>query len=209
MWDPTEHDLTDEELWRRATAGDGDAFGTIYDRHVDAVFRHCRRLSPNDAEDATSVVFLEAWRNSRRVNFVAGSARPWLLVVATNVVRNTTRARRRYERLLARLPSPEAVSDVADEVVANLMEINRTDRLHRAIRGLRRAEREVIALCDLAQLTQADAALALAIPIGTVKSRLTRARAHLKQALSDAAGGAATSVPPRVATITDTQGGNP
>ncbi len=199
-------DLTDEQLCHRAISGDGEAFGVIYDRHVDAVLRHCRRLGSPDAEDMASVTFLEAWRNVRRVNFVDGSARPWLLVVATNVVRNSSRARRRYAQLLSRLPMPDSVGDVADEVVMRIDEIESARRVQAAIAGLRSAEREVIALCDIAEVPYAEAATALGVPVGTVKSRLSRARDRLRRALNepDAAGAAQHS-----AAFSQLRGGTP
>lgn len=180
-------DAADELLWGEAVAdGRGVAFGEVFDRHVQAVYRQCRRLSATvcDAEDLTSLVFLEAWRRRDRVRFVDGSVRPWLLVTATNVARNAARARRRYDAVLARLPHDTTAADVADEVVDSLAALERSERLRAALASLRRHESEAIAMCDLAELSYADAAAALHVSVGTVKSRLSRGRAHLRAAFS-------------------------
>lgn len=131
------------------------------------------------------MVFLEVWRRRARVRFVNGSLRPWLLVTATNLARNASRARRRYEALLARLPHGEIAGDVADQVVDDMTAHEDVARLGAALAGLRKAESEAIALCDLAEMSYADAAAALNISIGTLKSRLSRGRARLRAALDD------------------------
>ena len=176
---------SDEMLWRQAANGHGAAFGVVFDRHVRAVYRHSRQLSStiSDAEDLSSLVFLEAWRRRDRVRFVDGSARPWLLVTATNLARNANRARRRYDAVLARLPPDQHAADVADEVVESLATLERGERLRVALASLRRQECEAIAMCDLAELSYADAAAALHVSVGTLKSRLSRGRAHLRAAL--------------------------
>ena len=101
--------LSDADLWGRVTAHDGEAFAVLFDRHATKVYNHCFRRSADwsMAEDLTSVVFLEAWRKRRQVRLHGDSVLPWLLAVANNCLRNAERSRRRYHRLLAKLPSPE------------------------------------------------------------------------------------------------------
>lgn len=82
--------VTDRTLWRRAAAGEAEAFGEIYERHADAIYNFCFRRTADWAlaEDLTAIVFLEAWKKRRRVIFDAEDAvRPWLFGVANNVVR--------------------------------------------------------------------------------------------------------------------------
>jgi len=176
---------TDEELWLRAREGDGQAFATVFDRHSDAVFTHCLRRGASwaDAQDQTSMVFLETWRKAGTLRFVEGSARPWLLLVATNVARNDARSRRRYAQAIARLPPAESEPDIADEAVRSAESREATARLAEAISSLRRTEQDVVALCHLGDLSYADAAEVLGIPVGTVRSRLSRARKRLLQIL--------------------------
>src|SRR5690606_26350015 len=103
---------------RHAGEGRAEAFAALFDRHVDRVHRHARRLAPTeaDAEDVTAATFLEAWRLRRRIRIVDGSAIAWLLVTATNVARNASRSRRRHERMLRALHVDDA-PDHADAVL--------------------------------------------------------------------------------------------
>ncbi len=168
--------MSDVENWQRALEGDGEAFGRIFDEHRDRVFRHSLRLvgSWADAEDVVATVFLECWRKRRSVRLVDGSLLPWLLVTATNVSRNAARSARRYRALLDRLPPPvpEPGFEVDDSPTVA------------ALRRLSRPHQEVLALCVLEGYPEADAAQALGVPVGTVKSRLSRARQRLQQELT-------------------------
>jgi RNA polymerase sigma-70 factor (ECF subfamily) len=106
--------LEDGELWARAQAGDGGAFGVLFDRQANSVYRYCFRRSADWAlaEDLTSVVFFEAWRRCRDVELGEGRVLPWLLGVATNVIRNQRRSLRRYRAALERLPPLELERDL-------------------------------------------------------------------------------------------------
>lgn len=172
-------EATDSECWASALQGDGDAFGALFDRHRDRVFRHSLRLVPNpaDADDVVAIVFLEAWRNRERVRFVDGSMLPWLLVVATNASFNLSRSSRRYSAALRRLPPPEPEPDLADRFDAGPAQS--------AYRRLSRPHREVVALCVFGGFSEAEAAEALRIPRGTVKSRLARAHRALRNTLRE------------------------
>ncbi|MGV3714114.1 RNA polymerase sigma factor [Pseudolysinimonas sp.] len=169
--------LADATLWERVLAGEGRAFGELWDRHRDRVFRHAGRLLERsaDAEDATAMAFLELWRRRSDVRMVDGSLLPWLLVVTTNVVRNARRSRRRYRELLARLPAPEPSRD-AGELVAEA--IDARERL-RGFARLSAADQQILALVVFDDLSLEDAAAALGIGYGAAKTRLSRARARL------------------------------
>ncbi len=175
--------LGDEQLWSRAAEHhDGDAFGQLFERHADSVYAHCFRRTGvwSMAEDLTSVVFLEAWRRRRDVQFCGDSVLPWLLGVANNATRNAQRALRRNRRLLAKLPPPEPVPDIADDAAQRADQERAVRRLLAELRGLGEPEREVLSLCDWAGLSYSEAAAALGVPVGTVRSRLARARQHLR-----------------------------
>ncbi len=127
-----------------------------------------------------SLTFLDAWRLRGRLDEEGGSPpRPWLLGIATNVTRNTRRAARRHAAAVSRLPRDEAERDVADEVAARLDDTAELALVRTALTTLRRAEREVLALCVWSGLDYRAAAEALGVPVGTVRSRLSRARAKL------------------------------
>jgi RNA polymerase sigma-70 factor (ECF subfamily) len=108
--------------------------------------------------------------------------RPWLLGIATNVARNVRRAARRHDDALARLPRGEEVPDFAEEVVGRIDDAERLAGVRQAYGRLRRQEQDVFALCVWAGLDYAQAAEALGIPVGTVRSRLSRARKKLADA---------------------------
>ena len=173
---------TDGDLWRCAGDGEAAAFGELFERHAKAVYNHLFRRTGDWslAEELTSVVFLEAWRRRTGVRIENESALPWLLGVATNVLRNTWRSRRRHRAALERLPreTPMGFSDDADARLDD--EEHMRAMLHR-LRGLPRREADVLALCVWAELTYEEAAVALEIPIGTVRSRLSRAKARLRE----------------------------
>jgi RNA polymerase sigma factor (sigma-70 family) len=171
----------EERIWRDARAGDSAAFGAMFDEHRDRVFGHALRLtrSPHDAEDVTAVVFLETWRRRDAVRVVDGSIIGWLLVTTNFVARNASRTRRRYDELLSRLPLPENSDDHAEEVDARLDGKHRTGQVRDAFRRLSKNDQDVITLCVLEELPVAQAAEALGVPIGTVKSRLSRAKQRL------------------------------
>jgi RNA polymerase sigma factor (sigma-70 family) len=163
--------------WFRARRGEGEAFGRIFDRHRDRVFRHSLRLvdTPADADDVVATVFLEAWRRRDDVRIVADSVLPWLLVTATHASRNVRRSTRRYRVLLDRLPPDPHIDDPALGLEEGPAEA--------ALRRLPLADRQVLTLCVLLDLPDADAAHVLGVAIGTVKSRLSRARARLARLL--------------------------
>lgn len=166
----------------RVRAGDPEAFRGLFDEYARTVYNHGFRLTGDwsAAEDVVSLTFLEAWRLRGRVDAsTEGSLRPWLLGIATNVARNVRRAARRYDGALARLPRQGSEPDFAEEVVDRLDDRQRIAQVRRALAALRTPEREVLALCVFAGLDYAEAAEALDVPIGTVRSRLSRARTRL------------------------------
>ncbi|MEU4084014.1 RNA polymerase sigma factor [Streptomyces aureus] len=173
----------EHSLRARLRSGDPDAFGSIFDEHARTVHRYAVRVTGNwaTAEDVVSLTFLEAWRLRGTVRPEGDGLLPWLLGIATNVLRNTTRAARRYEAALARVPSHDTAPDFADEVVERMEDAGRLAAAARALRRLRRGEREVFALCVWTGLDYAAAAEALDVPIGTIRSRLSRARRRLRE----------------------------
>jgi RNA polymerase sigma-70 factor (ECF subfamily) len=179
---------TDGDLWRRAVDGEPDAFGVLFERHARAVYNYLFRRTADWAlaEDLTSVVFLEAWRRRMDVRLERELALPWLLGVATNVLRNRRRAQWRHRAALERLPR-EHSHDFADEANGRLDDERRVQAVLRAIAKLPRREQDVLALCVWAELSYEEAAVALGVPVGTVRSRLSRARVRIRN-LSSAHG---------------------
>jgi RNA polymerase sigma factor (sigma-70 family) len=173
-----------ERLRERARAGDADAFGELFDSYAKAVYNHAFRLIGDwsVAEDVMAQTFLEAWRSRERIAADGGSLRPWLLGIATNLARGHRRASRRQAAALSRLGAPPDSPDFSDDVTGRLDDADRIAALHRSLSCLRPDELEVLALCAWSGLSYAEAAEALGVPVGTVRSRLSRARARLLKA---------------------------
>ncbi|MFI8966024.1 sigma-70 family RNA polymerase sigma factor [Streptomyces sp. NPDC053493] len=171
----------------RFRAGDPAALGEAYDEHAQVLYRYALRVcgDPAAAEDAVSAAFLEAWRCRGALHADGGSLRPWLLGIATNILRGTAREARRRDAALARLADRGVLPDFSDEVVTRLTGAEQLRAAGAALRRLRRRDREVFALVVWAGLDYAAAAEALDIPVGTVRSRLSRARDRLRT-LADA-----------------------
>ena len=181
--------VPDNELWLQAAHQDGAAFGELFERHADAVYLHCfrRTASWSRAEELTSTVFLEAWRRRQSACLETDSILPWLLAVANNVIRNANRALRRHQRLLAKLPPPPQADDFVDDAAGRLDDERDMAHMLRLLSALRTEEQEVIALCDWAGLSYTQAATALDVPVGTIRSRLSRAHEHLRVRIGEAA----------------------
>lgn len=176
---------TDDQLWRRAAAGDARAFGELYARHDRAVHAYClwRTGDAASAEDLTQMVFLEAWRLRERTQLTTPSARPLLLGIAFNVARNQWRSKRRYRAALERLGHrAEPADDHGADAVERLAAVERLTALRADLDALPAREREVLVLVGLAELSYEETAATLGLPVGTVRSRLSRARAKLKDA---------------------------
>ncbi|MFE2727559.1 RNA polymerase sigma factor [Kitasatospora sp. NPDC059327] len=172
------------ELSLRGRLRDGDqwAFGEVFDDAAEDLYRYALRVSGDRAvaEDVVQLTFLEAWRLRATLREGDEPVRPWLFGIAANLLRNTSRAARRHRAAMARLPARETVPDFADELVGRLDDAAQLAAAHRALARLRKPEREVFTLCVWAGLDYASAAQALGIPVGTVRSRLSRARTRLR-----------------------------
>lgn len=173
---------SDHHLWSRAAAGDAAAFGALYERHDRAVTAYClwRTANPSLAQDLCSIVFLEAWQMVATVPLRSASARPLLLAIATNVVRSQRRSRRRHDAAMTRLGrAGESRPTHDDDSAARVDAARRLREIRAQLDTLPRREREVLALVALADLSYEETAEALGLPVGTVRSRLSRARGRL------------------------------
>ena len=164
-----------------------ERFGELFEEHADAVYNFCfRRLADwAVAEDMTSAVFLEAWRRRDRVDLVSQPPLPWLLGVANNLMRNHRRSLRRARAALERFHSSASVPDFGDELADRVDAERRMGAVVERIAALAPQEREALELCVWAELSYEDAARALEVPVGTVRSRLSRARARLRELLDE------------------------
>jgi RNA polymerase sigma-70 factor, ECF subfamily len=174
------NDLPDAELWQRVRRDDPNAFGLLFERHGERIhgFALRRTADATAAEDVTAIVFLEAWRRRHDVVLHQPSALPWLYGVAANVLRGHSRTRRRHRAALDRLARlrPPTVEPVDRRSEA----IEEARAIVAAVAELPLRERDVLALSAWEGLSHEEIAAALDVPVGTVKSRLSRARARLE-----------------------------
>lgn len=173
---------SDAALWEQ---GDEAAFEELYDRYAEAVWNHAYRLTASwaTAEDLTSGTFLTAWRRRHEVRLVHDSALPWLFTVAANLARSEYRRTSRFQRLLHRVGTPEVTQDHADGVVDSIDDSRRLREVLDAVERLPRAEREAVELVLLGELPIATAAEVLGVAEVSVRSRISRARARLRDVL--------------------------
>ncbi|MFF1395009.1 RNA polymerase sigma factor [Streptomyces sp. NPDC058287] len=168
----------------RIRAGDREAFADLYEEYARAIYNHALRLTGDWslAEEIMSDTFLTAWATRERLDPDADAPLgPWLYGIATNKAHNARRGLRRRLAFLARQPAVPDVDDFAEETAGRIDDARQLARIHSSLAELRRPERDVIALCVWAGLDYAQAADALGVPVGTVRSRLSRARARLQR----------------------------
>lgn len=166
-------------LWNRMRSGDVDAWGLLFERHSPRVYRFCMRFlgDSSEAEEVLSEAFLEAWRSRRFFVIQDDSALPILLAIARRVCQKRLRFLQRFQRTqLASTSTPQLGFDLAEQVV-NDNEVNRRrEWLRRQVTSLPVQFRDVFELVVYAELSYAEVSRVLGVPLGTVKSRMTRAR---------------------------------
>ena len=161
---------------------DTDAFAVIFDRYAVAVYRFlARRVGGQLADDLTGQTMLVAFDQRRRFDLSQRSALPWLYGIATNLLHRHTRTEVRRHRALAKATT-DATLESHDELVTDRVTAA-AQPLGRALARLPAAERDIVLLVAWEDLSYEEIALALDIPVGTVRSRLHRARTKLRRAL--------------------------
>lgn len=173
----------DAELIRRSER-DPEAFAELFNRHAPALRRYvARRLGPSLADDIVSDAFLAAFRRRDRYDLSHSDARPWLYGIAARLVSRHRRVEVRFYRALVRSGVDEIVEPYAERVDDRVAA--QQAGLAAALMELSPRTREVLLLVAWADMSYEDVARALDIPVGTVRSRLNRARARTRQALGE------------------------
>ncbi|WP_062441694.1 RNA polymerase sigma factor [Herbidospora daliensis] len=163
---------------------DPAAFSVLFDRHAPALHRYVlRRLGDTLADDVVAETFLTAFRRLGRYDTAHRDARPWLYGIAANLVGRHRRAEVRAYRALARTGVDEVAESYADRVEAQVSASALHRELAEALAVLSPGDREVLLLVAWADFSYDEVARALAIPVGTVRSRLHRARRKTRAAL--------------------------
>ena len=164
-----------------------EAFARLFDRHAVAIHRYvARRLSSSEADDLVGQTFLIAFERRHRYHETTAGALPWLYGIATNLIRRRRRDEIRQYRAYSR-SDPGGSFDGADvlsaEVAARVDAESASRTLAGVLAGLRQTDRDVLLLFAWEDLSYPEIADALDIPLGTVRSRLHRARRALRAAL--------------------------
>jgi RNA polymerase sigma factor (sigma-70 family) len=162
-----------------------ERFAVIFDRHAAHIQRYLvRRLGRQVADDLVAETFLAAFRQRDRYDLDRPDARPWLYGIATNLARQHQRAEIREYRLRASVgPEPDLVGH-ADQVAAQVTAQAMHRLLAAALADLGDGDRDVLLLIAWESLSYEETAQALGIPIGTVRSRLSRARRQVRAVLT-------------------------
>jgi RNA polymerase sigma-70 factor (ECF subfamily) len=175
----------ESDLIERARQGDVVAFGALVRAHQEVAFRTAWIASggADDAEDAAQDGFMKAFAALPRFRQDA-PFRPWLLTIVANEARNRRRSANRRQALALRAPevaAGDSTWDPSPEVA--ILATERRQELLDALNQLSDSDREVVAYRYLLELSEAETAAALGVPVGTAKSRLSRALNRLRAAL--------------------------
>ncbi len=172
--------LTDAQLVI-ASVGDPGAFGKVFDRHAPVIYRFAwRRVGTELAKDVTAETFSIAFERRTSFDPTRGDVLPWLFGIAANVLRSHLRSERRQLRAAWADRSPVEAIDEIDE---RLDAAAAGPALARALSALRPGDRDALLLFAWTDLGYEGIAHALAIPVGTVGSRLNRARRTVREEL--------------------------
>jgi RNA polymerase sigma factor (sigma-70 family) len=183
--DPAEPPAVDDAATIEASWSDPERFAALFDRHAALIHRYiARRAGPEIADDLVAETFLAAFRHRQRYDLLCRDARPWLYGIATNLVGQHRRDEFRQLRILMVTKPDLDPPGHADQVAANVTASGTKAVLARVLADLPAAERDVLLLIAWEQLSYAETAAALQIPVGTVRSRLSRARARLREVLA-------------------------
>jgi RNA polymerase sigma-70 factor (ECF subfamily) len=167
---------SDDELYLQMKKGNQDAFAQLYERREPALYRYALHNSgsPAVAEEVANEVFVQLMGSAARFDAAKGSLESFLYGIARNLVRVVRRQG----------PVEEAVDRAFEhDILGDLISGETTAALHRTVRELPERYRDVVILCDLEERSYEDVARLIGHPVGTVRSRLHRARALLSAKL--------------------------
>ncbi|WP_442929625.1 RNA polymerase sigma factor [Micromonospora sp. WMMC250] len=176
---------TDAEVIKESLA-EPDRFGLLYERHARVLHGYAyRRLGREAAEDVVAETFMKAFRARRTYDLGHSDARPWFFAIAIREIARHHRVEQARYRALLRSTEDRGEGDLADRVADAASAHLWRRPLVAALAKLSRRERDVLLMVAWADLTYEEAARALGIPLGTVRSRLHRARHKIRKHLPD------------------------
>jgi RNA polymerase sigma-70 factor (ECF subfamily) len=179
---PKPDEPSDEQLFARIENGDETAFLTFYRRHQGGIYRFSLEMSGSAAvaQEVTQEVFLALIRGNLRFDARRGTPASLLFGVARKMVLRSRERDRRYV-----LEESPPAAPVGDDPLDALAESRAAEAVREAVRSLPPRYRAVVVLCEFQEMSYAEAAAALGCALGTVRSRLNRARALLARKLGD------------------------
>lgn len=173
---------SDAELIEGSLA-DPARFAEIFDRHADAILRYASaRLGPEHAEDVTAETFLAAFRRRGHYDLSRPDARPWLYGIAVRQIGRHRREEARRWRVLEAVPAGLLTDSFDDRALDRVTAQQLRPRLVSVLSELPRLDLDLLLLIAWAELTYAEAAEALGVPISTVRTRLNRVRKRVRKA---------------------------
>lgn len=183
--------FSEQVLVANASNGDLEAFNQLVLNYQDTAYRYASALAddPDLAEDITQESFIKAFQNMS--GFRGGSFRAWLLKIIANTFRDQWRRTRRHPTTPLfpqdedgeEVESPAWLADPTSSIETTVQQREESHQLYRTLDELPTMYRSVITLIDVCDLDYSEAAQILQVPLGTVKSRLARARMQMKDKL--------------------------
>lgn len=172
----------DDALIIGASLAEPHRFEEIFDRHYETVRRYAQRaVGPDAGEEVAAQAFLEAFAHRERFDAAYSSARPWLLGIATNLIRHHARSERVHWTALRRMTVERDEEDLATE--DGLDAARAAPAILAALATLAESDRDAFLMYALGELTYPEVAEAMGIPVGTVRSKIFRVRRLLRERL--------------------------
>ncbi|WP_329086320.1 MULTISPECIES: RNA polymerase sigma factor [unclassified Streptosporangium] len=177
-------DAVDDAGTIAGSLDDPEVFAALFDRYSTMLYRYVSfRLGPEVAEDLVGETFLIAFRRRGSYDLSYRDARPWLFGIATKLITRYRRTEVSRYRALERQDPVQSVDGPEEAITHDLTAEGSRPALLHALSLLSRGDRDVLLLVAWSDMTYEEAARALDIPVGTVKSRLNRARRKVRDAL--------------------------
>ena len=163
---------------------DPQAFTVLFERHAGPVYRYLvKRVGPQDAEDLVGETFATAFRLRTKYDLSRPDARPWLFGIATNLAHHHWRSKGRRQTSYVAAAGGIVTEDHSEEATSLVFFSSQEDYIAQALAQMDDAHLDVLLLVAGPGLTYEEVSAALGVPIGTVRSRLSRARHQLRELL--------------------------
>ncbi|MEQ4715344.1 RNA polymerase sigma factor [Nonomuraea sp. B19D2] len=183
---PDASDVMEDVTVVERSLDDPDLFALLYDRYFKDLYRYlAARLGREHVEDLVADAFLIAFNSRGGFDPQRGTVRSWLYGIATNVVARHRRREGRRLNALSKVTAESSAEGHEDRVTSQLAAQASRPELVRGLKGLAKGDRDVVFLLVFGGLGYEEIATALDIPVGTVGSRINRARKKLRNALGD------------------------